>query len=151
MKAERFTLATVKRKSTDFNRNLYGIMEFQRDFQNRVSNFFEQLVSRRDESHKQISDIINSHDSAIKDGISNLMKKVSNLQDELSIIRKERNVLLETVENLNGEIRHLNDKIPVTPPEDIINQEITEDEAREVQKANTTAHDLVNSKYLYGK
>lgn len=62
-------------------------MEFQEDFQNKVGNFFEQLVSRRDESHKQISDIINSHHSAIKEGINNLVKKVSDLQDELSVIR----------------------------------------------------------------
>ena len=120
-------------------------MEFQIDFQSKVCYFFEQLVSTRDESHKQISDIIKYHDSAIKEGINNLVKKVSDLQDELSIIRKERNVLLETVENLNGEIRHLNDKIAITAPEDIINQEITEDETIVGKKANTTVHDIDNS------
>ena len=81
-------------------------MDGQINFQSKVGNFFEELASRREESYKKISDIIHSHDGAIKEGISNLVKKVSDLQDELSIMRNERKVLQETVENLNGEIRH---------------------------------------------
>ena len=117
-------------------------MDGQREFQSKVGNFFEQLSSRRDESYKQISDIINSHNSAIKEGIGNLVKKVSDLQDELSIMRNERNVLLETVENLNGEIRHLNAKMSITPSENIINQDITMDEETELQMPKTVVHDL---------
>ena len=87
-------------------------MAGQRDSQNEVHDLFEKLVSWRDESHKHISGIIDSHNNTLKKGIDNLVKEVSNLQDDLSVIRKEKNVLLETVENLNGEIRHLSAKIP---------------------------------------
>merc|ERR1712117_798263 len=114
-----------------------AVMDGQIEFQSKVGNFFEQLSSRRDESYKQISDIINSHNHAIKEGISNLVKKVSDLQDELSIMRNERNILLETVENLNGEIRHLNAKMSITPSEDLINQDINMDEETELQMPKT--------------
>merc|ERR1712154_118118 len=77
---------------------------------------FEKLLSWRNESHKEISCIINSYNSHVKMGINNLVKEVSNLQDELTVIRKEKNVLLETVENLNGEIRHLSAKMPSKKP-----------------------------------
>ena len=113
---------------TYFEQHLDETMEGQIDFQSKVGYFFNQLISRRDESHQQISDIINYHNNAIKEGINNLVKKVSYLEEELSFIRKERNVLLETVENLNSEIRHLSAKIPTTPHEDIVNHDITEDE-----------------------
>jgi len=89
---------------------LDGNMAGQRSSQNEVHDLFEKLISWRDESHKEFSSIINSHNSTVKKGINDLVKEVSNLQDELSVIRKERNVLLETVENLNGEIRHLSTK-----------------------------------------
>jgi len=58
---------------------------------------FEKLVSWGDESHKHISGIISSHNKTLKMGINNLVKEVSDLKDELSVIRKEKNVLLETV------------------------------------------------------
>ena len=85
-------------------------MAGQRSSQNEIYDLFEKLISWRDESHKEISSIINSHNSTVKKGINDLVKEVNNLQDELSVIRKERHVLLETVENLNGEIRHLSTK-----------------------------------------
>ena len=104
-------------------------MDGQRDFQSKVGHFFDQLASRRDESYKQISDIINSHDSTIKEGISNLVKKVSNLQDELSIMRNERNVLLETVDHLNNEIRQFNEQVPAQEDKLLNDSEVSEVEA----------------------
>merc|ERR1711884_338462 len=91
-------------------------MAGQSNSQSQLNDLFEKLVSWRDESHKEISYIINSYNSHVKLGIKNLVNEVSNLQDELSVIRKERNVLLETVENLNGEIGHLSAKIPRKKP-----------------------------------
>ena len=95
-----------------FDDNMAG----QSNSQSQVNDLFEKLISWRDESHKEISYIINSYNSHVKMGINNLVNEVSDLQDELSVIRKERNVLLETVENLSGEIRHLSAKIPSKKP-----------------------------------
>ena len=95
-----------------FDSNMAG----QSNSQSQVNDLFEKLISWREESHKEISYIINSYNSHVKMGINNLVNEVSNLQDELSAIRKERTVLLETVENLNGDIRHLNAKMSSKQP-----------------------------------
>ena len=87
-----------------------------KDFQSEVRVLFEKLTSLREESHRQFSDIINSHGGSISDGINDLFAEVSNLQDELSVVRKERNVLLETVDNLKGEIRQLHSKLTTAHP-----------------------------------
>ena len=94
----------------------HGKMADQRNCQREVLDLFEKLASWREESNKEISDIINSHNISLINGINNLVKEVSNLQDELSVIRNERNVLLRTVENLKGEISQLCAKMPNTKP-----------------------------------
>ena len=111
----------------------------KKDCQREVGNLFDKLGSWRDESHKQISDIINFHSSSINKGINDLVKEVGDLQAELSVTKKERNVLLDTVENLNGEIRHLSAKLPVTQPlpepEDNLSPDV-----REEAISDTTEH-----------
>ena len=71
------------------------------------------------------------------------MREVDDLQAELSTIRKERNVLLETVGNLNGEIRHLSYKLPITQPlpepEDNLDQDIRQVSSEE-EIPDTTEH-----------
>ena len=67
-----------------------GNMAGQSNSQSQVNDLFEKLISWRDESHEKISSIINSHNSTVKKGINDLVKEVSNLQDELSVIRMER-------------------------------------------------------------
>ena len=56
--------------------------------------------------------------------------------------------MLETVDNLNGEIRHLSAKISITPSEDVINQDIhiTKDKESEPQ-IPTVVHDLANADF----
>ena len=64
-----------------------------------------------EELKRGFSDIIDSHGSSINRGITDLVTEVSKMQKELTIIRKEQNVLIETVHNLNGEIKQLNIKL----------------------------------------
>ena len=85
--------------------------EVKKDCRDEARVVFEKLNSWREESNRQFSDIINSHCSSIDRGITDLVSEVSCLQDKLSVTRKERNVLLGTVANLNGEIRQLNAKL----------------------------------------
>ena len=73
----------------------------------RAKAFFDELGSWRDESQKQFSNIIESHNANIIEGISHLVAEVGGLQSQLSMTTKERNVLIETVKNLNDEIRQL--------------------------------------------
>ena len=83
----------------------------QRDCQSMVDNLFEKLFSWREESHRQFSDIICSNRGIISEGINDLVKEVNELEGKLIVISKERKVLLETVDNLNGEIKKLNTKV----------------------------------------
>ena len=80
----------------------------RKDCQMEAQDLFSKLSSLREESYRQISDIIHCHSISITDGISDLTQEVCSLQTELAAVRKEKSVLLETVDNLNGEIRQLN-------------------------------------------
>ena len=85
------------------------------------------LNSWKEESHRQISRIINSQSTSINTGINTLVEEVRGLQNELSLIRKEKAVLLETVDNLNGEISQLNTRLqPLPKPKEETDQEIVE-------------------------
>ena len=90
----------------------------QKDCQREAREAFEKLCSWREQSQNQFTDIINSYSNRISRGISDLAEKVGEQQTELLVIRKERDVLLEAVNNLNVEIRHLNAKFPKSNPPD---------------------------------
>ena len=66
----------------------------QKDCQSEVNVVFEKFGSLREEFLGQLSNIIDSHSSSISKDIEDLVKEVSNLQVELSVIRRERNGLL---------------------------------------------------------
>ena len=48
----------------------------QKDYKTKVRDMFEKLRSFREETNRQISDIINSHRSSISEGIDDLAKEV---------------------------------------------------------------------------
>ena len=75
----------------------------------------DELILWKEESHRQISTIMESHGSNIKTGIRELEEEVISLKAEISLLRKERTVLLDTVGNLNSEIKHLNIKFQTLP------------------------------------
>ena len=54
-----------------------------------ADDLFEKLTSWREESHQQISNIINSHNSSIRNGIHNMAEEICGLQAKLSVMEKE--------------------------------------------------------------
>ena len=70
------------------------------DSQTKVWALFDKLNTWREESHRDFTNIIDSHKSGIKEGISALVEEVANLQQELSVAKKERNSLIEDVGDL---------------------------------------------------
>ena len=96
--------------------------ETQKDCQSEVWDLFKNLSSWKEESHNQFSNIVSFYDKSIKKGISDLVQEVCDLKTQLSATTKvyrdnyatitnERNVLMQKVNNLNDEIRQLNDKL----------------------------------------
>ena len=83
----------------------------QNEYQSQVRNLIQQLSSWKDESHKQMSNILSSHSRSIKLGFNGLAEEFNDLQAQVSVLREERNVLLETIDNLNNEIRQMGAKL----------------------------------------
>ena len=110
--------------------------EAQKACQIEVNEVFDKLRSLREESLRQFSDIIDSHSSSISKRIGGLIEEVCDLRAELSVFRKEKHVLLETVDNLNGEIRQLNAKLIASnnlpKPRERLDQSIKEEDSSEV-------------------
>ena len=120
------------------------------DWQIEVWNLFKNLNSWKEESNNQFSNIINSYDKSIKKGIGELAQEVCDLKTQLSettnvyrenytTITDERNVLLETVKNLNDEIRQLNAKL-------LAAQTITAPEANNEALKNKTSYEVYKNK-----
>ena len=76
----------------------------QRDCQFQVGDFFEKLMLWRDESQRQFLNIVNTHSNSINEAMNNVFDELSDLQVQLSVTRKERNDLIETVKNMSGKI-----------------------------------------------
>ena len=105
----------------------------QQDCQSQVMDLIEKFSSWRDESHRQMSNIISSHSRSISKGFNVIVQEVSDLQTEISALRKERNVLLETINNLNGDIRQMSTKEPSAEPEEDLNQDSDKLDASEME------------------
>ena len=84
-----------------------NLTKCQKDFQRQVGDMVEKLASWREDSHKQMSTIISSHCKTFDISFNDLVEEFSELQSQVSDLKKERTVLLETINNLNGEIRQL--------------------------------------------
>lgn len=79
------------------------------DCQAQVGDFFEKLLMWRDESQRQFLNLVNDHSKNINEAINNLVTEVSDLEVQLSVTRKERNDLIETVKNMSGKMQKLPD------------------------------------------
>ena len=102
----------------------------QNIIQSEVKDLFNEFTSLREETHRQFSTIINTHSNSINKGINALVEEVSHLQAQVSVITHERNVLIETVANLNREIRQLSTRSPeghsLPEAEETHNQAVTD-------------------------
>ena len=126
----------------------------------RARDLFNELGSWQDESQKQFSNIINLHNANLIKGINDLVAEVYGLQSQLSNTAKERNVLIETVKNLNDEIRQLKSeamllqRLPPEPEEgQIENTEYVEDIDSEgsygIVNGTQEESTIINSDHLY--
>ena len=85
------------------------------DCQTEAKGLLEELILWKEESHRRISNIVDSHCTNLTNGIKDLEDEVSGLHSELLVLRKERTVLLETVDYLHSEIRNLKSKLLPLP------------------------------------
>ena len=86
--------------------------EQEEDCLSEVRNVFEKLNSWKKQSQRQFTSIIDSHNVSITKGVSGLIEEVVDLRAELSIIKKEKNILIDTVDSLNNEISQLKTRLP---------------------------------------
>ena len=90
------------------------INEMKTRTQSEARDLFTAIDSWREESQVQLSKIINHRSSNIFKGIKELIEEVSNMQSKFSVVTKEQNDLLETVDNLKREIMQLSGKLADT-------------------------------------
>ena len=133
----------VSRKYLSPESDKVPAQEHHEDYQNEAREVFQKLCLWREESHKQLSDIIDAHNTSLIKGINDLVERVDELQTELMVIKKERNVLLETVDHLNIEIRHHGAQIPnADPPDKHSQHDIQAMDSSEVEVPNTIVQDI---------
>ena len=82
----------------------------QSDGQIDVGDMFGKLMEWRSESNRQFMDILDSHRSSISKGMNNLVEEIFELRGELSVIRKEKAILLEAVDDMKSERRQMSAK-----------------------------------------
>ena len=87
-----------------------GIEEI--DVQDEVRDVFQKLSSCMEKSQRQVSLSIQAHVQGMNKNINDLAEEVSNLEAELSIVTKERDDLLSTINKLSGEIRQWSARSP---------------------------------------
>ena len=116
--------------------------DFQSDSINKVGELFQKLRSWRDEreeSHRQLSNIISVYNNSVIEGINDLQAK-------LSEVTNERNHLLATVHNLSGEIRQLSAKLLVQPISEV--EEGHEPDTHEAHISDSEMVELVEEQDL---
>ena len=94
------------------------------DSQTEVSDFIQKLHLWREDSQREFTNIVNSYSDSINKGISDFA-------EQLSVVTKERNELLEKVDNLSDEVREMRAKSPnvksITESESNLNKGTLED------------------------
>ena len=84
-----------------------------------VGYLFNKLSSwskEREESQKQLSNIICSYNTIVTQGINDMaegLRGFGNMQAQLSAVTYERDSLLATVNKLNDEVKELSDKLVI--------------------------------------
>ena len=85
----------------------------KKDCINVAKELFNELGSWRDKSQKEFANIIDSHNTSIIKGISDLVAEVCRLQSKLSITTTEKNDLIEIAKNFSDEIRQLKSELAI--------------------------------------
>ena len=74
--------------------------------ENDITTMINSLSFWMTESQKQFSAIINSQGNSVTQGVKSLEQQVNQLLVEHEILKRDRILLFQTVENLNNEIKH---------------------------------------------
>ena len=77
----------------------------QHDSQGEVRDFFGKIMLWRNESQREFLNIVDTHSNIINEAMCSLVEEVSDLKAQLSVTRKERNKLIETVKNMSRKIQ----------------------------------------------
>ena len=110
----------------------------QTDCHSQVRGLIQKLSSWRDESHRQMSNILSSHIRSIDVGFNGLVEEFSDMQAQVLVLRKERNGLLETVDNLNNEIMQMGAKLTLADLE--VHKRIVVKQRFQTSKMNVWNH-----------
>ena len=89
----------------------------QKECHSKVDEFISNLSSWKDESYRHMSDIMSSQNASINNSFNELAKEFSDLLAQVSELQKEKKVLLETINNLNGEIRNMSTQVSLKEAE----------------------------------
>ena len=82
----------------------------------RECEFFNKLSSWKEESKREISNIVDYHNTKMEKTFRELFQEVCDLKEELSITTNERNHLIDTMDNLRSENRQLSEKLHLDQP-----------------------------------
>ena len=93
----------------------YEVNKSQKDSQGEVGDMFKKLSSWMEETQRQFSNSINSYAQSMGEELNDLAEEICDLETKLSVITKERDDLLNTINNLSGEIRQWSAKLPAMP------------------------------------
>ena len=119
----------------------YEVSRSEKDAQGEVRGLFKKLSSWMEEAQRQFSSTINSHAQSMNKGLNDLSGEICDLETKLSVITKERDDLLNTVNNLSGGIRQWSDKLPtkqsLPEQEENHNQNIQEVDPPDKRNLNT--------------
>ena len=108
----------------------------QRYYQSEVRYLLHQVSSLRKELNIQVSSIIDSQISSIKEGIYDLAEEVDDLHTKLAVTSQEKHDLLQNVKELNDENRQL--KASITYPLPNLEGIQKQDSQSEVPEAQVT-------------
>ena len=79
--------------------------------ENVTKELFKKLRSWKEDSDSTLFNILSSYCNNIDSGVGDMAEKISGLQTELSEVKQEKTILLETVNYLHGEIRDLKGRL----------------------------------------
>ena len=109
----------------------------EEDCLSEVRVVFEKLQSWKEQSQTQFNSIIDSHNASITKGISGLIAEMVDMRAELSITKKEKNILVDTVDSLNNEIKQLKANLREKPPSTQHNEKLIQNDGAEERSGQT--------------
>ena len=85
----------------------------KKDCISQVKDFFNELGVLENEYHRQFSKVIHSQNALVIKGMKDMAEEVRSLKNELLHTANEKSILIETVKNLNDEIKQIRSELKV--------------------------------------